>query len=117
MGPAGGVSNGVAPEALFPPSLCSPNPPQATSALRRDLAQWQAEPAALQGLGAEELGELAARMEAALSRVRAAQLQVGAGRRGWRVQSVGWAGWPCLAARCRRAVGRRRGCQDPNATS
>ncbi|GIL74293.1 hypothetical protein Vretifemale_4339 [Volvox reticuliferus] len=53
---------------------------QATTVLRRDLAQWQAEPGALQGMGAEELGELAAKMEAALSRVRAAQLQAAAER-------------------------------------
>ncbi|GLI70465.1 hypothetical protein VaNZ11_015375 [Volvox africanus] len=53
---------------------------QATAVLRGDLAQWQAEPAALQGMGAEELGELAAKLEAALNRVRAAQLQAAAER-------------------------------------
>ncbi|EFJ46248.1 hypothetical protein VOLCADRAFT_118112 [Volvox carteri f. nagariensis] len=53
---------------------------QATTVLRRDLAQWQAEPGALQGMGTDELAELAGRMEAALSRVRAAQLQAAAER-------------------------------------
>ncbi|GIL42029.1 hypothetical protein Vafri_96 [Volvox africanus] len=53
---------------------------QATAVIRGDLAQWQADPAVLQGMGAEELGELAAKLEAALSRVRAAQLQAAAER-------------------------------------
>ncbi|KAG2426065.1 hypothetical protein HXX76_013253 [Chlamydomonas incerta] len=53
---------------------------QATAAVRRELAQWQGDAQALQGLGPEALTELAARMEAALSRVRGAALAAAAER-------------------------------------
>ncbi|KAG2434497.1 hypothetical protein HYH02_012323 [Chlamydomonas schloesseri] len=53
---------------------------QTTAAVRRELAQWQGDAQALQGLGPEALSDLAGRMEAALSRVRAAALAAAAER-------------------------------------
>ncbi|PNH04533.1 E3 ubiquitin-protein ligase [Tetrabaena socialis] len=53
---------------------------RASLQVREELSRWQAEAAALSGLGPEELAALAARMEAALSRVRAAQLQAASER-------------------------------------
>ncbi|GFR45298.1 hypothetical protein Agub_g6656 [Astrephomene gubernaculifera] len=53
---------------------------QAVSSLQSQLSRMRGEAGALAGLGPEELGRLAGEMEAALGRVRAAQLQAAAAR-------------------------------------